>query len=120
MSIVFDKPKINKFQERKEKVLKLLMDSEFVTKPKIAELLEWQYPKSDRQIRMIIEDISHTYPIISTSDTNKGYKLAKSIDDAEHVKHSWAEIDSRIHELSKRKKPLVKFMDKHGIRITLF
>ena len=116
----FEKPKISKFNERCNKVLEFLKVSGYVTKADIANHLGWTWPHKDRQIRDIIATISWHNPIVSTSDTNKGFKLAKDYEDAELVKHSWAEIDSRIAELSKRKKPLIKFLDDRNIKLTLF
>lgn len=118
--IEFTKPKISKFNERCNQVLEFLKRSDYVTKSDIANLLGWTLPKYDRSIRDIIANISWHNPIISTSDTNKGFKLAKDYDDAELVKHAWAEIDSRIEELAKRKRPLIKFLDERKIKLTLF
>lgn len=120
MEPVFKKPTVDKMNERCKVVLEFLQQQSFVTKPEIARLLNWTYPKHDRQIRDIIATISQKHPIISCSDNNNGYKLAKDIEDGELVKQSWAEIDSRIEELTKRKRPLVKFMDRFNLKITLF
>ena len=49
-------------------------------------------------------------PIISNS-TGAGYKLARAVEDIDEVKHTWKEIDSRIEELNKRKKPLIEFCE---------
>jgi len=116
----FKKPVITKFEERCKRVFYWLQVCDYVTKPQIAEFLGWQYPKSDRQVRDIISAISQKHPIVSTSDTNKGFKLAKDPSDLEAVKHSWAELDSRIEELNKRKRPLIKFLDDRNAKITLF
>ena len=116
----FTKPPISKFQERCKMVFQWLQVRDYVTKPQIAEFLGWQYPKTDRQIRDIISSISQKHPIVSTSDTNKGFKLAKDPSDITLVMHSWKEIDSRIQELNKRKRPLIKFLDDRNAKITLF
>ena len=118
--IDFSKPKISKFNERCDMVVEFLKKREYVTKAEIAEHLGLVWPKQDRQIRDMIAHISWIYPIVSTSDTNKGYKLAKEMSDVELVKHSWAEIDKRILELSKRKRPLIAFLDKRNVKLTLF
>lgn len=114
------KPTITKFQERAKEVFSHLQKNDFVTKKEIAELLNLPLPKYDRQIRDLIAHISHRHPIISTSDSNKGWKLAKDETDIELVKHSWAEIDKRAEELIKRKRPLIKFLDARNVKITLF
>jgi hypothetical protein len=116
----FKKPQVSKFNERCGKVLEFMRQRDYVTKADIAEFLGWTLPKHERQIRDIVANISWYYPVVSTSDTNKGFKLAKDDADAELVKHAWAEIDSRIEELAKRKRPLIKFLDKRNIKITLF
>lgn len=118
--IEFEKPKISKFNERCNQVLEFLKVSGYVTKADIANHLGWHLPKYDRQIRDIIANISWHNPIISTSDTNKGFKLARDYEDCESAKHSWAELDSRIEELQKRKRPLIKFLDERKIKLTLF
>lgn len=115
-----EKPPISKFNERCKQVILFLEGRDYVTKNEIALELGWEYPKTDRQIRNLISSISQSHPIISCSDSNRGYKLAKDPSDGELVKHSWAEIDSRIEELTKRKRPLIKFLDKHKLPITLF
>lgn len=116
----FIKPPISKFNERCNQVLEFLKTRDYVTKNDIAQHLGWSWPHKDRQIRDIIANISWHNPIISTSDTNKGFKLAKDYSDSEGCKHAWAEIDKRILELTKRKKPLIKFLDDRNIKLTLF
>jgi len=116
----FEKPQISKFNERCNQVLEFLKTRDYVTKAEIANHLGWTWPHKDRQIRDIIANISWHNPIISTSDTNKGFKLAKDYDDAVLCKHAWAEIDKRISELAKRKIPLIKFLDERKIKLTLF
>ena len=118
--IEFAKPKISKFNERCDSVLEFMKNRDYVTKSEIANHLGWTWPHKDRQIRDIISNISWFHPIVSTSDTNKGYKLAKDNSDIELCKHAWAEIDSRIEELAKRKRPLIKFLDARKAKITLF
>lgn len=66
---------------------------------------------NERSAREIIAVIAERRPIIATSDC-KGYRLALTESDLSDVEHSWAEIDSRIEELEKRKKPLIDFYDK--------
>lgn len=66
---------------------------------------------NERTIRKIISLLAQKRPIIATSD-NKGYRLAKTVEDVADVMHQWKELDSRIEEIEKRKKPLVEFYSK--------
>lgn len=118
--VEFKKPTISKFEERCKRVFYWLQVRDYVTKPQIAEFLGWQYPKTDRQIRDIISSISQKHPIVSTSDTNKGFKLAKDPSDIELVKHSFNELNSRIDEMNKRKRPLMNFLNNNNSTLTLF
>lgn len=70
------------------------------------------YNLGERQIRMAITEISHKLPVLSTSGTNNGYKIATSPEELSLVENAWAELSSRIEELNKRISPLVKFRDK--------
>lgn len=91
----------------------------YVTKEQICvNCFGWEYNTSnERRVRDIIANVSHYYPILSTSDS-KGYKLAKTLADVEDVKHTWAEHSKRIEEINKKIKPLMKFLDKNGINIS--
>lgn len=71
----------------------------------------------ERQIRQMIEVISHRFPVISTSGTNAGYKIATSVEDLDEAIHTWREIDSRQEELDKRKQPLIRFVESHKERV---
>lgn len=118
--ITFEKPIIYSKKEKLEKVLQLLKVSDFVTKKDIADCLGWTLPKHDRSVRDIIAEIAQTHPIISTSDNNKGFKLAKDKCDCDMVKHSMLELVSRIEEIRKRSIPLNKFLKHNNETITLF
>lgn len=118
--IDFSKPKISKFNERCDMVVEFLKKREYVTKAEIAEHLGLVWPKQDRQIRDMIAHISWIYPIVSTSDTNKGYKLAKEVSDVEAAKHSLLELYSRIDEIRKRSVPIVNFLKNNNSTLTLF
>jgi len=118
--ITFEKPKILNLEERIKEVGFFLYTNEFVTKKDIADLLGWDAVKKDRQIRDLIATISQVQPVISTSDNNKGYKLAQSPSDCDMVKHSLLELQSRIDELRKRSIPLQKFLKHNNQSITLF
>lgn len=67
---------------------------------------------SERQARDIISVLAQHQPIISTSDST-GYRLAMTADDLREVEHTWAELSSRMEELEKRIKPLIRFRDKY-------
>lgn len=67
--------------------------------------------KNERTVRDVISLVATKVPIISTSD-NKGYKMAKTVEDLEEVIHTWKEFDSRIASYEERKKPLIKFYEK--------
>ena len=69
----------------------------------------------ERQIRDLISTLAKRVPIIATSDS-KGYYIATTAEDLEKVKHQWQELDSRITELDKRKKPLIDFYEMHHNR----
>ncbi len=86
--------------------------NDYVTK---SELMSHFNIKNVRTVRDVISYLASRVPIISTSD-NKGYKLAINESDLELVKHTWAELSSRIEELQKRIEPLIKFRDKYNIR----
>ena len=98
----------------------MFLERDFITKKEIAQQLGWDYIKKDRQIRMLVSELAQKYPIISTSDNNKGFKLAKDPSDIDFVKQSWAENSSRQDELTKRNRPLIKFLEKYNSGITLF
>lgn len=85
-----------------------LLRQRFYTKQELMQI----YNLGERQIRMAITEISHKLPVLSTSGTNNGYKIATSSEELSLVENSWAELSSRIEELNKRISPLVKFRDK--------
>jgi hypothetical protein len=110
------KPITPKIEQRAEQAYQFMLGKGYVTKGELAELFGWEYPKQDRQIRDVISVLSHKYPIISLSDSNKGFKLAQNDSDLEQVKHSIAEINSRINELRKRLTPLIDFNPQKPIK----
>ena len=67
---------------------------------------------TERQIRELISILAKRVPVIATSDS-KGYYVASKPEDLEKVEHQWKEIDSRIAELDKRRKPLIDFYEIH-------
>lgn len=83
----------------------------YCNKEELTNVLGWELPKYDRQIRDIISIIAKLKPIISTSDS-KGYKLAQTKDDIDEVNHQWAELSKRSDEILDRCKPLINFIDK--------
>lgn len=103
-----EKPITDKMKERANALYKYLKArQDFVTKAEIGAYLG---VKNERQVRDIISVLATKKPIISNS-TGAGYKLACSAEDIDEVKHTWKEIDSRIEELSKRRKPLIEFCE---------
>jgi hypothetical protein len=92
---------------RLNKMYKLLKEK-FYTKKELMEI----FNLGERQIRMMIAEISHRFPVISTSGTNAGYKIATSKDDLELVEQTWGELSSRIEETEKRIAPLIKFRER--------
>lgn len=97
-------------QEMKNKLNKMykLLRERFYTKQELIDI----FGTGERQVRMMITEVSHKVPVISTSGTNAGYKVATTKEDLELVENSWAELSSRCEELEKRIKPLIAFRDK--------
>ena len=113
-TIPFSKPVVLNFETKKKIILEALQEKDSITKPELCKLLGWEYNSNkDRQIRDIVADIAKEYPIISTSDNNKGFRLAKTAADVEEVEHTWKEFDKRILEMNNRKKALIEFYKKH-------
>jgi biotin operon repressor len=103
-----EKPEFTEEMRAKlNKMYKLLKDR-FYSKQELMQI----FGLGERQIRMIITEISHRFPVISTSGTNAGYKIATSEADLELVEHTWGELSSRLTEIEKRIEPLIKFRDK--------
>lgn len=103
------KPKLTRVQERANRLYEYLKtQDDYVTKEQIGIVLG---VKDERSVREIISLLATKKPILSNSG-NKGYKLAKSKQDLEDLKHSWMELDSRIEELQKRREPLIKFYER--------
>ena len=103
-----EKPEFTQEMKDKLNAMYILLKQRFYTKQELMDI----YGLGERQIRMMITIISHRFPIISTSGTNSGYKLATSKEDLELVEHTWGELSSRMEEIEKRIKPLIKFRDK--------
>ena len=93
-------------KEKANACYKLFLETDgFLTKERIGELLGIT---NERSVREVIGVVATKCPIISTSN-QKGYKMAKNVNDLEEVNHTCAEIGSRIAELEKRLKPLNQF-----------
>ena len=103
-----EKPEFTDEMKAKLNSMVRLLYKRFYTKQKLMEI----YNVGERQVRMMITAISHRLPVMSTSGTNNGYKIATSAEELELVENSWAELSSRIEELQKRISPLIKFRDK--------
>ena len=63
-----------------------------------------------RTARQIIAELAHKEPVIALS-TQKGYRIARTEADVEDALHMVKDLDSRILQLEKRKKPLLKFVN---------
>ena len=103
-----EKPEFTQAMKDKLNSMHRLLRQRFYTKQELMDI----YGTGERQIRMMITEISHKVPVISTSGTNTGYKVATSTEDLELVQTTWAELSSRVEEIQKRIDPLIKFYDK--------
>ena len=103
-----EKPEFTDEMRAKLNSMVRLLYKRFYTKQELMEI----YNVGERQIRMMITAISHRLPVMSTSGTNNGYKIATSPEELKLVESSWAELSSRIEELQKRISPLIRFRDK--------
>ena len=82
-----------------------------ITKEFICQSLGWEYNSSTaRKVRDLLSKIAKVKPLISTSD-QKGYYIARKVEDLEAVKHQQFEILSRIKELEERLNPLKIFIE---------
>ena len=86
---------------------KYLMQNDVVSKEQMLNVLGWD-SKKDRQLRDLLSMIGKKKPLIATSD-QKGYKIAKTTDDLEEVRHQYNELMSRIENLRERVIPLSEF-----------
>ena len=97
-------------ENMKQKCIKLYNymkdNNRYCTKQELMAL----FNTGERQVRDIISTLSQQSPIIATSD-KKGYKLAYKVTDLDDVEHTLAELDSRIEELEKKKKPLLQWRE---------
>ena len=107
-----EKPMTENQRQNGNKLYRLLMAYDVVTKEEMLAELGWDSRK-DRQLRDLLSMIAKKRPLIATSD-QKGYKIGKSKADLEEVIHQWKELDSRIEQLKERKKPLIEFYEKFG------
>lgn len=103
-----EKPEFTREMKDKLNLMYNTLKKGFHTKQELMEI----FGLGERQIRMLITEVSHRFPVISTSGTNAGYKLARTVEDLQEVEHTWAELSSRMEELEKRIKPLIAFRDK--------
>lgn len=110
IEMAFEKPMSENQKENGNKLYRFMKYNDFVTKEQMLAHLGWDKTK-DRQLRDLISMIAKKVPVISTSDS-KGYKIAKDKADLELVEHAWAELASRIEELTKRIMPLMQFREK--------
>lgn len=104
-----EKPEFTTEMRNKLNSMYRLLKQRFYTKKELMQV----FNIGERQIRMMVSQISHRAPVISTSGDNAGYKVATSKEDLELVEASWAELSSRIEELTKRIMPLMSFREKY-------
>jgi biotin operon repressor len=103
-----EKPEFTEEMRAKLNKMYKLLKERFYSKQELMEI----FGLGERNIRQMVTHISHRFPVISTSGTNAGYKIATSDADLELVEHSWKELSSRVEEIEKRIEPLIKFRDK--------
>lgn len=106
----FEKPMTENKKEQGNKLYKFMMTHDIVTKEQMLAYLGWGKEK-DRQLRDLISMIAQKVPVVALS-SNRGYKIARTVDDLEAVENTWAELSSRVEEIQKRIEPLVKFRDR--------
>jgi hypothetical protein len=104
------KPEFTQDMRNKLNAMYKLLKTRFHTKKELMQI----FNLGERQIRMLITEISHRFPVISTSGTNAGYKLATTKEDLEFVNQTWGELSSRLTEIEKRIAPLIKFRNENG------
>lgn len=80
-----EKPEFTEEMRAKLNKMYKLLKERFYSKQELMGI----FALGERQIRMIITEISHRFPVISTSGTNAGYKIATSEADLELVEHTW-------------------------------
>lgn len=102
-----EKPEFTEEMRAKLNKMYKLLKERFYSKQELMDI----FGLGERNIRQMVQNISHRFPVISTSGTNSGYKIATSESDLELVEHSWKELSSRIEEINKRIEPLIKFRD---------
>lgn len=103
-----EKPEFTEEMRKKLNYLYMLLKERFYTKQELMDI----FNTGERKIRIMVTEISHIRPVISTSGTNMGYKIATTKEDLELVENSWAELSSRCEEIEKRIKPLIAFREK--------
>lgn len=102
------KPEFTEQMRARLNMMYKLLKERYYTKPELMAI----FHLGERQIRMMIAEISHRFPVISTSGTNAGYKIATSKEDLDLVEQTWGELSSRIEETEKRIAPLIKFRER--------
>ena len=103
-----EKPEFTREMKDKLNLMYKTLKQGFHTKQELMDI----FGLGERQIRMLITEVSHRFPVISVSGSNCGYKLATSVEDLELVEYTWGELSSRVEELQKRMQPLITFRDK--------
>lgn len=102
------KPEFTEEMRNKLNYMYRLLKSRYWTKQELMA----EFELGERQVRMMIQEIRQRVPVISTSGTNKGYKVATSSKEMDEVVATWRELYSRSRELGKAIAPLAAFRDK--------
>lgn len=108
MEVKCEKPEYTQEMKNKLNLMYKTLKKGYHTKQELMDL----FGLGERQIRMLIAEVSHRFPIISNSGTNVGYKICTSEEDLKEVEHTLAELSSRCEEIQKRMQPLYAFRDK--------
>ena len=67
-----EKPEFTEEMRKKLNYMYLLLKERFYSKQELMDI----FNTGERQVRMMITEVSHIRPVISTSGTNMGYKIA--------------------------------------------
>ena len=93
----------------------MLALKDIITRQELCDMLHC----SDAEARTIIRECSHLYPVIFHSKIQKGYRLAKPLDDISQkdlineiaeVESTIKELNSRVEMLNARLKPLIAYL----------
>lgn len=108
-----EKPELTYAETMKCKIVKMALQKETLTKMDVADIakLEGSESSRERKARELIATVAKYYPVISLSG-EKGYRIAVNEKDTEDVKHQLMDFESRISEIQRRCKPLIRFLER--------